>query len=409
MSTSNSASPATDRLDSFIRHGIEALERGTRPDSEREESLLFLGAWSDALPRMLIEDPVLAPTDKIVWQVIKLRARAGSATAFPSYQTIGRLANVRSQAPVARAIALLRISCWLTLCARVRDPQGRFRGNVYALHDEPLPLGDTLYLDPEHMGFLAAAGEHSHGRVRSVAAAALATIEDDVRRGVDVTGARSSLERRAEALQTLHEQAQGGFYSFNHQRLTELRRTEPPPSSESEDGTPPVTAKNYEDGVCSSSRSFRSKKTTTTTTNDDQHQKISAPAELPADLRFPARLSANHRALALMYLEAVPTDLRQAVLDELEGRLRAERRGAPVVYDPLRFLKKLCEAAGAGSFAPNLGVAVLAERERERQAEARAEQVVAMASPSAPPDTKNPLVRRVLELRAAAAARGRST
>jgi hypothetical protein len=56
-------------------------------------------------------------------------------------------------------------------------------------------------------------------------------------------------------------------------------------------------------------------------------------------------------------------------LDETEGRIRAERRGMPVVYDDLRFLASLCRAALKGEFQANLALSVEAEREaraRER-------------------------------------------
>ena len=123
-------------------------------------------------------------------------------------------------------------------------------------------------------------------------------------------------------------------------------------------------------------------------------------------LHFPQRLSANHEAIALMYLEHLPADRRQPVLDELEGRLRAERHGAPAVYDPLRFLKKLCDAVTSGAFVENLGVAVRAEREHARRSEARLrtlDAVVPVELP--PPDPNSALVQRVQRLRATQAAR----
>lgn len=418
-SVAGHVSPAVEALRAFISASVHTLEQDDAQHPARGEGLLYFGAWSDALPRMLIEDPVLAPTDKVVWQIIKLRASAQSPTAFPSYQTIGRLANVRAQATVARAIAILRASRWLTLCARVRDPRGRFRGNVYTLHDEPLPLADTLYLDPQYMHFLEAALEHQHGRVRNVAAAALATIEDAVRRGLDVTHQQNPIERRVEALGTVHAHGQGGFYSFNRHRLEQLRRgnghAPPPPlpTSESEDrrqhdansclhapGTARVAPENSAAGAL-----LRSSSSIETTTTTDVGPRSKTDFCTPA-LHFPQRLSANHEAIALMYLEHLPPNRRQSVLDELEGRLRAERHGAPAVYDPLRFLKKLCDAVASGDFVENLGVAVRAEREHARRSEARLrtlDAVVPVELP--PPDPNSALVQRVQRLRATQAAR----
>ena len=71
-------------------------------------------------------------------------------------------------------------------------------------------------------------------------------------------------------------------------------------------------------------------------------------------------------------LAGVPAQLRQRILDETEGRIRAERRGMPVVYDDLRFLASLCRAALKGEFQANLALSVEAEREaRAASANAR--------------------------------------
>jgi hypothetical protein len=93
----------------------------------------------------------------------------GGNTAFPGYGAIGRIANVASRSTIARAIAILRATRWLTLCRRVRTPSGRFCANVYALHDEPLPLADACHLDADYRVFLRQAAEHTHRRVRAVA------------------------------------------------------------------------------------------------------------------------------------------------------------------------------------------------------------------------------------------------
>ena len=81
-------------------------------------------------------------------------------------------------------------------------------------------------------------------------------------------------------------------------------------------------------------------------------------------LIYPKRLLAEQRHLANRYLGMIPPQARQVVLDELEGRLRAEQRGARLVYNAVRFLGRLCEAVQDGTFEPNLGIAVRIARER---------------------------------------------
>jgi len=84
--------------------------------------MLFMGNWHQAVPAMVIQDPVLEPVDKLVWMVIMLYAReTGGRTAFPDYDTIAAKTNVSSTSTVSRAIAILRLTRWLTLCARVRQ------------------------------------------------------------------------------------------------------------------------------------------------------------------------------------------------------------------------------------------------------------------------------------------------
>ena len=134
------------------------------------DAMLFVSNRHEAIPDSVIQDPILEPVDKIVWMVIKRHTRgAGSSSNFPSYAEICQKANIASKTTVVRCVAILRIARWLTLCARLREPCGRFRRNIYALHDEPLPLADTLHLDPQYSQFLDASLTHPHARVRTVA------------------------------------------------------------------------------------------------------------------------------------------------------------------------------------------------------------------------------------------------
>ncbi|MDM4770858.1 STY4528 family pathogenicity island replication protein [Solimonas sp. SE-A11] len=194
------ASPRTRALEVLILASLDQLLDET--PAKANEGLLFLGNWHDALPRLLIQDPILQPVDKVVWQVIKLQATAQGATGFPTYDQIARWANVASDATVARAISILRSTRWLTLCVqKARTRKGRFRGNVYALHDEPLALSDTLHLDPEYMQFLCRlAAKPGEGRVGEVAKAVLGSIELDIEDGIDITAPRDAMTERMEAM-----------------------------------------------------------------------------------------------------------------------------------------------------------------------------------------------------------------
>ena len=129
-----------------------------------------MGNWHQAIPALVIQDPVLEPVNKLVWMVIMLQAReTGGRTVFPSYDRLASKTNVSSTSTISRAIAILRLTRWLTLCAKVRGKGGQFKGNFYVLHDEPLPFVDALYLDAQYMQFLEQSVKHHHARVRVVA------------------------------------------------------------------------------------------------------------------------------------------------------------------------------------------------------------------------------------------------
>lgn len=83
-------------------------------------------------------------------------------------------------------------------------------------------------------------------------------------------------------------------------------------------------------------------------------------------LIFPDRLLPVEREAALRLLSPV-LEQRQALLDELAGRLHTQRVRSPVAY-----LRGLIQRAAIGQFIPELAPRVAAERDqREREAEAR--------------------------------------
>jgi hypothetical protein len=104
-----------------------------------------------------------------------------------------------------------------------------------------------------------------------------------------------------------------------------------------------------------------------TTTTDSKKLRDSSDVQALESLIYPPRLTANQREIAARYLASVPAQRRQSVLDELEGRFRAEQQGAKPVYNELRYLHHLCAQANSGGFEPNLSLKVQGERERKIQ------------------------------------------
>lgn len=81
------------------------------------------------------------------------------------------------------------------------------------------------------------------------------------------------------------------------------------------------------------------------------------------DLIFPTKASSQERAVLTDLLAGCSKTCRQAVLDELEGYIRADKITAGII--PLA--RSLVRAVGDGKFAPNYGVAVLGERETKQR------------------------------------------
>lgn len=360
--------PETHALDALIQATIERAQQES--GSTHTDTMLFMGNRHQAFPTLVVQDPVLEPVDKLAWMVIMLQAQeTGGSTAFPSYEYLAKKINVSSTSTISRAIAILRATRWLTLCARLREASGRFRGNVYALHDEPLPLADALHLDPDYMKFLQQSLGHHHARVRLVAKGVLDTIDEDIQEGLDICAQGHPLERRMQAAEVIQQDSPHRYFAFSAKVMAQLRNMVSEDGADHRDQNSKadetalqiLSPQNSKSGSCSS---YTNKTTTTRTTGEIEN---SERLNNEPTLIYPKRLSDNQRELADRYLQSVPAAARQSILDELEGRFRSEQKGMKPVYDEMRFLHFLCRAVNKGEFVPNLGIKVRDERiERDK-------------------------------------------
>jgi len=352
----------TRALDTLIRAVIARTEASA--GHGLTDRMVFLGNRHHAFPTAMVKDPVLEPVDKLVWMVIMLAVgETGGNTAFPGHDAIGRLANVSSRSTIARAIAILRATRWLTLCAQVRGAGGRFHGHVYALHDEPLPLADALHLDAHYMAFLLQATGHGHARVRAVAQGVLDSLTEDIQDGENLCAQPHPIERRVQSLVAERGERPRRFFSFTRKVITQLHTD----ARGSQQGgihhdqnlnTVESRVQNLraQKSTPSSSSSYINK--TTTTTPGGELSNFAHTGENQQPLVYPARLCDNHREIAARYLSTLAPEQRQPVLDELEGRFRAEAKGMQPVYDAISFLHSLCKQMRHGKFQPNLGINV---------------------------------------------------
>jgi len=144
-----------ETLKQHIQHTVGQLEkRSDLPAEDGMGSLIYLGNHHDAIPRDLILDPILESGEIHTWMLMKIHVdNPMQATRIPSQNDL--MEQLKCSRPiVSRHMQVLRALRWLTLCAEVRGGDGQFRGAVYAQHDQPLSLADTLHLDPGYIDFL---------------------------------------------------------------------------------------------------------------------------------------------------------------------------------------------------------------------------------------------------------------
>ena len=192
------------------------------------------------------------------------------------------------------------------MCARLREASGRFRGNVYALHDEPLPLVDALHLDPDYMTFLQQSLGHHHARVRRVAKGVLDTIDEDIQEGLDICAQGHPLERRLQAAEAIQQDSPRRYFAFSAKVMTRLRNVVGEDGSDHRDQnskaekTVRLQISNPQNSKSGSSSYIN--KNTTTTTKTRREKNFHGPRMGSRPLIYPKRLSDNQRELADRYL-----------------------------------------------------------------------------------------------------------
>ncbi|ENB4726087.1 helix-turn-helix domain-containing protein [Salmonella enterica subsp. enterica serovar Newport] len=177
--------PADSIIDYTLARMQERLAARHDTQSGPERSgLLFMGNVHDAYPRALLLDMRLSPLDKVAWMMIRQYALQNDGAIFPSYDELQQLlaspgSGQASRGTVSRALTMLRLTGWLSLCKKVRDTQGRVRGNIYAQHDEPLSARDAETFDPGWLDMVGDACRHKSRAVNETAWQVLTSIQDD--------------------------------------------------------------------------------------------------------------------------------------------------------------------------------------------------------------------------------------
>ena len=342
------------------------------------DGFLYSGNRHESVPRALFLDRRLTPLERNAWQVFRLQLQSDGVTAFPTYDQLRPyLASMpcaaqASHETVARALTLLRLTRWLSLVRRRRDPKtGRILSNLYVLHDEPLTPFEAMQLDPDYLGLVSQALTHAAKAVQIVGMNTLREIaEDPMLNGrtlptrLQVLAQRMARNKWADAS---YPQAPVDHESEEGQ--DGLLRNLDGPSSESEAGLKPAP-----DG------SLRNPKEDRTVRMDRINQVRTVPrAKALQHLRLPERLlrlKDEQQSGAMVALQQVDESLRQAVLDEWDARCRNS-----AVRNPAGYLFGIVQKAIRGEFKAWAGEAGSASTPPAPSSPPRP----AAPAPSAPP------------------------
>ena len=317
---------------------------GTAPPGD---GFLYSGNRHESVPRALFLDRRLTPLERNAWQVFRFQLNDDGVTAFPTYDQLRPyLASMpcgaqASHETVARALTLLRLTRWLSLVRRRRDPKtGRILGNLYVLHDEPLTPFEAMQLDPDYLGLVSQALTHAAKAVQIVGMHTLKEIaEDPLLSGRTLpTRLQVLAQHMARHGWVTPSYPQEGGNHDSEDGTEGLLRNANPPSSESEVGPKPAP-----DGF------LRNPKEDRTVRNDRINEVRTVPrAKALQNLRLPERflrLKEEQQAGALVALQQVDEAQRQAVLDEWAARCRSS-----TVRNPAGYLFGIIQKAIRGEF-----------------------------------------------------------
>ena len=291
------------------------------------DAFLFSGNRHETVPRRLFLDRRLTPLERNAWQVFRLMLNDDGVTAFPTYEQLRPwlasmpCAGQASHETVARALTLLRLTRWLSLVRRRRDPKtGRILGNLYVLHDEPLTPFEAMQLDADYLALVSQSLGHSAKAVQMVGLNTLKEIaEDPLLSGRTLPSRLQVLAERlaSQGITAAESYPQEDAAHESEEGASSLLRNADDPSSESEAGAKPAPDASLRNPK--QARTVRSSRINEVRTTAQAQAHARALGDLQWPKRF-AELKAEQQTGARVALQQVDAALRQAVLDEWAAR-----------------------------------------------------------------------------------------
>ena len=361
----------------------ELAPRSSAPATAPSDGFLFSGNRHESVPRRLFLDRRLTPLERNAWQVFRLMLNQDGVTAFPTYEQLRPwlasmpCAGSASHETVARALTLLRLTRWLSLVRRRRDPKtGRILGNLYVLHDEPLTPFEAMQLDADYLELVSQALGHSAKAVQVVGLNTLKEIADDPLLSGRTLPSRLQVlaERLArQGIGATESYPQGGASHDSEEGPASLLRNGERPSSDSEAGPKPASDASLRNPK--QDRTVRSSRIDEVRTTAREREQARAMQGIRLPERF-LDLKEEQQAGAMVALQQVDASLRQAVLDEW-----AERCRGSAIRNPAGYLFGIVQKAIRGEFKAWAGEAGSASTPPAPSSPPRP----AAPAPSAPP------------------------
>lgn len=328
MVSSTGPASLSTLLDDALRHLPP-----TKDSNPASDGFIYSGNRHESVPRALFLDRRLTPLERNTWQIVRMMLSDDGVTAFPTYDQLRPYlastpcAEQASYETVARALTLLRLTRWLSLVRRRRDPKtGRIKGNLYVLHDEPLTPFEAMQLDPEYLGLVSHALTHASKAIQRIGHHTIHELaEDPMLCGRSLpTRLQILAQRMAHDRMPDHERyPQGQPRHESEEGAEALLRNGEPPTSDSEVGMQARKA-----------AQLRNPKQDRTEVLSNRKSTVLRSRELQG-MRLPERFLAlrdEQQAGALVALQQVEADQRQAVLDEWDVRCRGSQIRKPAGY-----------------------------------------------------------------------------
>ena len=337
-----------DLIKQHIKRASDMLRQSTDDASSRDDlgSLIYMGNHHDSVPRDLVMDPLLDSGEVHTWMLMKIHINNPHLpSSIPSQNDLMGLLKC-SRPVVSRHMQVLRALRWITLCDEVRSDDGRIRGHVYAQHDAPLSIQDTLVLDQNYIDFLEkpCTGDVLK-RLRMIKEAALRQIHHDLKDGLDLNQLPTQMQKLAQGLGGIDRKTDyvKDFYMVNrHVKKINMVENHVKDFYVDENDVSSGSSNNIYN-----KNNIYIKTTTTSTTK---------PQDLIKNLRFPSffRDSDHLKTLASELLNRIEPEKQQFALDYLADRVRAGEQGTDKpVGNSIAYLNWVVRELANGTLPPS--------------------------------------------------------